>query len=86
MRADLIAEADHVGWWDFTKAAAPETCGQAMDVPDRTLNFKDRLSIDVLDGEAIGEKAARISTPGAVISGYNKTYVAFFINLNIGRQ
>ena len=79
MSADFIAEGDQFGWNDLTKAAAAATCGQAMDVPDRILYFTELLSIWVWDGEAIGEYAARISTPGAVISGYNK--MAYFINL-----
>lgn len=34
MRADLIMDGVQPGCADFTKAAAPATCGQAIDVPD----------------------------------------------------
>lgn len=35
--ADMTAPADQVGWNDLTYAAAPETWGAAMDVPDMML-------------------------------------------------
>jgi hypothetical protein len=43
-----------------------------MEVPDTTLYFTDLLSSALTDGEATGEYAAKISTPGALISGCGK--------------
>ena len=45
------------------------TCGQAMDVPDRILYLADLLSRKSPAGEAAGEYAANIATPGALRSG-----------------
>lgn len=38
MRADLTAAGDQSGWNDLTYAAAAVAWGQAMDVPDITVN------------------------------------------------
>lgn len=49
-----------------------------MEVPDNILYLTDLLSPGALDGEATGEYAAKICTPGAVISGCNmwQTYIS----------
>jgi len=52
-------------------AATPVTCGQAIEVPDSTEYFTRLLSRLSSDGKLKGEYAARISTPGADISGCN---------------
>ncbi len=41
-----------------------------MDVPDNILYFTDLFS-GTLEGEASGENAAKISIPGALISGWS---------------
>lgn len=61
MMADLIAAGDHDRWTALIKAAIPVTCGQAMEVPERTLN-------GIL--AAAGDQAASMFKPGAVTSGY----------------
>ena len=61
MIADLIAEGDHVGCTALIKVAIPDTCGQAMEVPERMLNSRFA---------AAGDQAASMFTPGAVTSGY----------------
>lgn len=53
----------------FTYAATPETWGQAMEVPDNILYLARLMSWELDEGETISEYAAKISTPGAVISG-----------------
>lgn len=62
MIADLIADGDHDGCTALIKAAIPVICGQAMEVPERMLE---------LIFATAGDQAARIFSPGAVISGYN---------------
>lgn len=69
IRADLIAEGDQSGCTNLMYAAAPATCGQDIDVPDKTAYLTDLLSAAYSVTEANGEYAARISTPGAVTSG-----------------
>ena len=43
-----------------------------MEIPDTTLYFTDLLSSALSDGEATGDYAAKISTPGALIFGGGK--------------
>lgn len=69
MRADLMAAGDHVGWNVFTYTAAAVACGQDIDVPEIILYSVFLESLTPLDTVAIGDHAARISTPGAVRSG-----------------
>ncbi|CAM5256546.1 hypothetical protein SFIMM107S_01148 [Streptomyces griseus] len=59
-RAALICWAVHSGWRCFTTAAAPATCGAAIDVPDM-----ERYACEPRPSAA----AAEIATPGAAISG-----------------
>ena len=40
-----------------------------MEVPDNILYFTDLLSSSTPEGEASGEYAAKISIPGALMSG-----------------
>ena len=63
MIADLIADGDHDGCTALIRAAIPVTCGQAMDVPERMLECSFPIA---------GDQAARIFSPGAVISGYKE--------------
>ena len=53
--ADFIAAGDQVGCKALSKATIPDTCGAAADVPSAVLY------------ESLN--AAKILTPGAVISG-----------------
>ena len=69
--ADLMAAADQLGWNVLTYAATPEAWGQAMEVPLNILYLTRLLSSSEDVGETIGEYAAKISVPGAVISGCN---------------
>ena len=62
MMADLIADGDHEGCTALIKAAIPVTWGQAIEVPDRILNF--------MFPAAAGDHAARMFNPGAKTSGY----------------
>lgn len=62
MMADLIADGDHDGCTALTKATIPVTCGQAIEVPERMLKC--------IFSYVAGDQAARIFSPGAVISGY----------------
>lgn len=64
MMADFIIEGVQEGRKALTKAAAPVTCGQAMDVPDlNPYSGVDRLAV------LGGVKAAKIKAPGAITSG-----------------
>lgn len=69
MSADLIIEELHCGCTDLMNAAAPVTWGHAMDVPDRMPNFDTFLPIGTLPASVFGIMAAKIATPGAIISG-----------------
>ena len=66
-----MAEGDQSGWKVLTYAAAPATWGQDIEVPDIILYFTRLVSLRLPEGERIGENAANISTPGALISGCN---------------
>lgn len=71
IRAERITAGDHVGWKDLMYPAAPETCGQDIDVPDTILNSNVLFSPKISEiGECRGQLAI-ISTPGAVKSGCN---------------
>lgn len=74
MRADFSMEGVHLVRTDFRKAAVPATCGQAMEVPDlmaKLEGFLPRGTAAPLS--AGGTDAARMPTPGAMISGCNTT-------------
>lgn len=68
IRDDLMVAGDQSGWKLLTYAATPAAWGQAMEVPDMILYFTCLLSSNS-EMEASGEYAARICTPGALISG-----------------
>lgn len=71
MIADLIAEGLHFGLKALTVATIPETCGQDMEVPESKLkagSLPEKAAEVSFPGQA-----ARMFTPGAAISGYNKT-------------
>lgn len=67
-RADLMAAGDHVGCFDLMRAAIPATWGQDIEVPERRAN---PLFCDV----PFGGNAAKMSTPGAAMSGYLRVYM-----------
>lgn len=67
MRADLIIDELQCGCTDFIKAAAPDTWGQAMEVPD--LMPKIDVPLGRPGSSVTGGTAAKMSTPGAIISG-----------------
>jgi hypothetical protein len=52
-------------------AAAPTTCGHAIDVPDTMLNSNFLFSPKVSEIGQIGDQLAIMFTPGAIKSGYN---------------
>ncbi|KAM1602438.1 hypothetical protein ACFX1Z_029159 [Malus domestica] len=66
---DLIAAADQSGWNALTYAATPAAWGQAMEVPDARLYFACLLSPGKSVIGRTGGNAAKISYPGALISG-----------------
>lgn len=68
--ADLIAAGDQLGCTALIKATNPVTWGQDMEVPERILNF---IFL------ATGDHAAKILSPGAMISGY-KAYKYYQID------
>lgn len=50
----------------------PDMWGQAIEVPESKFQFIDRLSNGSKVGEDIGGQAAKMLTPGAVMSGYKE--------------
>lgn len=68
--ADFMAEGVQVGYLDLTVAAIPEICGHAIEVPEITLNREGILPAGV-SSVSLAIHAARMLTPGAVISGCN---------------
>ncbi len=59
--ASLICSAVQSGWAAATSAAVPATCGVAIEVP--------LIVVYIPEPRTSCERAARTSTPGAVISG-----------------
>lgn len=70
IRADFIAERLQLGCTALRSAATPETWGHDMDVPEYKLNFVDLRSYGSFVGDDASLHAAKICSPGAVISGY----------------
>ncbi|WRX33826.1 hypothetical protein QQP08_026313 [Theobroma cacao] len=68
--ADFISFGPQSGWVDLINAAAPETCGQAIEVPDIMLKRDRRKSNALPDGPIASVHAPKIFTPGARISGF----------------
>lgn len=62
-KADLMAAGDQVGCLDLMSAAIPATWGQDIEVPDKNMN-------PLLFLLPLGGNAAKMSTPGAAMSGY----------------
>lgn len=54
---------------DLMNAAAPVTCGQAIDVPDFMENLDGFSPFGTLPNSFVGLMAAKMATPGAIISG-----------------
>lgn len=69
MMADLIAPGLQSGWRALRRPAMPATCGHDMEVPDSELKRTRRLSKARPVGPAKPVNAARMLTPGAVMSG-----------------
>jgi hypothetical protein len=69
MIADLIAAGLQSGWRALRSPAMPATCGHDMDVPDSALKRTRRSSKASPVGPACPVNAARMLTPGAVMSG-----------------
>ena len=64
-------EEVHLPCTDLTNAAAPVTCGQAIDVPDFTANSDGFIPLGTVPGSVLlGIIAAKMDTPGAIISGW----------------
>lgn len=63
-RADLMAAGDQSRCKDFMSAAIPATWGQDIEVPDSS-------AYPWMSFEPMGGYAAKISTPGATMSGYH---------------
>src|SRR6185312_7243322 len=66
MSADFTAFGDHVGLVCRSSAARPAMCGADIDVPLLKSKYDPA-------GLAIGGTAATTSTPGAVMSGFNRS-------------
>lgn len=62
-------EGVHPRCTDITSEAAPVTCGQAIDVPDFMPNWDGFIPIGTFPGSLSGIVAAKMATPGAIISG-----------------
>lgn len=73
MMADLIAAGDQCGYADLRSKTRPVTWGQAMDVPDSKFHSTDRLSTSYPEGEDLGDQAANMFTPGALMSGFRNS-------------
>lgn len=74
MREDFIAAGLHVGWIALRRAAIPDTCGQAMEVPDSILKITGDgwcwvIEVEDCNSESAGDQDDNILTPGAAISG-----------------
>lgn len=59
----------HLRCTDLMNAAAPVTCGQAIDVPDFIAYPAGFFPIGKLPALAFGTIEAKMATPGAVTSG-----------------
>ncbi|CAA7401178.1 unnamed protein product [Spirodela intermedia] len=70
IKADLIAAGLQPGCAALRSAARPETCGHAMDVPDRILNSVRRPSAEIPAGPTPSGQAAKMLSPGATTSGF----------------
>jgi len=69
MIADLMAAGLQSGWRALSSPAMPATCGHDMEVPDSALKRTRRSSKASPVGPARPVNAARMLTPGAVMSG-----------------
>lgn len=67
MIADRIAAGLQVGFQAMMVAAIPVTCGQAMEVPETSLNDEGFWPWGI--SESLGIHDARMLTPGAATSG-----------------
>jgi hypothetical protein len=59
-----MAAGDQFGCKDLMRATIPDTWGQAIEVPDRN-SYESPWSL------LAGVYAAKMSTPGAAMSGYH---------------
>jgi len=73
INADLTIEGVQFWCTDLMNAAAPVTCGQAIDVPDFMPNKDGFFPIGTLPGSVLlGIIAAKMPIPGAMISGWTR--------------
>lgn len=75
MMADLMAEALQVVWRDLMLPARPETWGHDMEVPEMMLYCEGFFPFGT-SSASLPIHAARMSTPGAAISGYKENRFA----------
>ena len=83
INADLMAAGLQVGWRCLSSAATPATCGEAIEVPDRKPNSTACAGLPAAIASRwawvrSGVSAARMSVPGAVISGFRMLALATF--------
>ena len=69
MRADLMAALLQLGCTALRSAAAAETWGHDVDVPERNWYLTTLLSAGTFNGDAASLHAASMLSPGAVTSG-----------------
>lgn len=70
MIADLTADGLQLGFSDLIMAARPETCGQAMEVPE-SIKKRGGFLPASFTTESLSGHEARMATPGAATSGCN---------------
>lgn len=84
--ADLITEGLQPGCIALRRPAMPAICGQDIEVPDSELKGTRLLSKAMPVGLVASEYAARMLTPGAVISGYKKIVQFSLVILEKGKE
>ena len=71
---DFSSAGVNSGWSCVSSAAAPATCGEAIEVPLIDWNSSPGFSSELTAGS--GAAAARMFTPGAVTSGFGMSGTA----------
>lgn len=74
MIADLMAAGLQSGCSPFSNAAIPLMWGHDMDVPDIILNSVRLWSNERSEGPTASVQAARMPTPGAIMSASLQKY------------
>uniref|UniRef100_A0A8R7U3L5 Uncharacterized protein n=1 Tax=Triticum urartu TaxID=4572 RepID=A0A8R7U3L5_TRIUA len=78
MSAERTAAGLHSGCALLSNAARPLTCGHDMDVPEMMLKLTRRVSAARPVGPALPVHAARMFTPGPMMSGFRISGVIMF--------